>query len=115
MISQMGSSDSPGRPGSAPTVRLAGKAVTSTILTYFGPIVTKGSAFAKGSCGPWRTSSGERPALGRLDHIGSSIPTQNRPASLVLANWRRPQGFMMLPDPRGRIPGELANSFPEEM
>src|SRR5216684_6544502 len=68
MTSQMGSSVSPGRPGAAPAVRLAGRAVTSAILTYFGLIVTKGGAFAKGSCGPWLT----RPAKD-LPSDGSTI------------------------------------------
>src|SRR5260370_39762347 len=81
MTSQMGSSVAPGRPVSAPAVRLAGRAVTSAILTYFGLIVTKGGAFAKGSCGAWLTRPAKGPALGGLDHIGSSVPTQTRRAS----------------------------------
>src|ERR1700674_388787 len=60
MTSQMGSSVAPARPGSAPAVRLAGRAVTSAILTYFGLIVTKGGAFAKGSCRPWLTRPAKR-------------------------------------------------------
>src|ERR1700724_1949220 len=55
MMSQTGASVSLGRPGSAPAGRLAGRAVTSAILTYFGLIVTKSGTFAKGSCGPWLT------------------------------------------------------------
>src|SRR6266849_5266947 len=110
MTSQIGSSASPGRPGSAPAVRLAGRAVTSAILTYFGLIVTKGGAFAKGSCGPWLA----RPAKG-LPSGGltiSGVPSRRKTA--------RPRGHgtsdpaarvMMLPDRPGRVPGELARTI----
>src|SRR6516225_5332256 len=81
MTSQIGSSDSPARPGSAPAVRLAGKAVTSAILTYFGLIVTKGRAFAKGSCGSRLTRPGERPALGRATISG--VPPRRKTAGLA--------------------------------
>src|SRR6266545_8336125 len=51
MRSQIGSSDP--APASGPAARLAGKwALTSAILTYFGLIVTRGGAFANGSCWP---------------------------------------------------------------
>src|SRR6266480_3428423 len=110
MTSQMGSSVSPGRPGSAPAVRLAGRAVTSAILTYFDLIVTKGGAFAKGSCGAWLT----RPAKG-LPSGGSTIsgvPSRRKTAGLRgHGGPSGPQRIRMLPDRPGRIAGEPARTI----
>src|SRR5262249_62005867 len=81
MMSQIGSSDSTARPGSALAVQLAGREVTSAILTYFGLIVTKGSAFAKGSCGLWLTRPGERRVPGRATISG--VPARRKTAGLT--------------------------------
>src|SRR5437879_6531800 len=105
MTSQMGSSDSPERLGSTPAVRPAGNAVTSAILTYFGLIVTKGSLFAKGSCGQAHPP-GEMPALdGRTI---SGVPVRRKTARLHRHRpWTGLQVLRMPPDPWGcrRIPG----------
>src|SRR5437763_9652279 len=100
MTSQMGSSVSPGRPGSAPAVRLAGRAVTSAILTYFGLIVTNGGTFAKGSCGLVARPPGERPALGRPTISG--VPSRRKTAR-PCRHGPRPgrKGFMVRPDRTG--------------
>src|ERR1700693_1268073 len=106
MTSQMGSSVAPARPGSAPAGRLAGRAVTSAILTYFGLIVTKGGAFAKGSCGPWLT----RPAKG-LPSGGSTISgVRSRRKTAGLAGMGRPTPAARVYDAAGSArsdPGEL--------
>src|SRR5436305_555363 len=51
MISQMGSLNCAASLDPVSAVRLAGRAFTSAILTYFGSIVTDGAVLAKGSCG----------------------------------------------------------------